>query len=221
MWRHIKRNNRNDIQSSLPLRIREQCRLHMEHLGWARRHHCIGVHRLPAGGQIWLSGDQRHRSAINMVSKQTVTSTGSRTALSVLIFGTWRALRGTQDPWIMNLARSMEKITTSLVMKENTATNPVHLIAEVHLSALLGGFFFGAIVLCGKRVAIPIDRTDSFENTSLHFLFRSHELFQLPNTCLVFLDLPLCTFFSFCFLFFYPASICLLTFTLLFFLLFA
>lgn len=108
MWWYIKRDNRNDIQSSLPLRIWEQRRLHMEYFGWAWRHHCIGVHRFPAGGQIWLSGDQRHRSAINMVSKQTVTSTGSRTALSVLIFCTWHALRGAWDPWIMDLARSMK-----------------------------------------------------------------------------------------------------------------
>lgn len=142
MRRHVKRDNRNNLQSSLPLRIWEQCRLHVEYFGWARRHHCIGVHRLPAGGQIWLSGDQWHRSAINMVSKQTVTSIGSRTALSILSVGTWHALIGTWDPQIMNLTRSMKKIATSLVMKENTAAKAIHLIAEVHLSTLLGGFFW-------------------------------------------------------------------------------
>lgn len=211
MWRHVTRDNRNNIQSSLPLRIWEQCRLHMEYFGWARRHHCIGVHRLPAGGQIWLSGDQWHRSAINMVSKQTVTSTGSRTALSVLIFGTCHALRRTRDPQIMNLAWSIKK-NHHLIGDERKHRGWSYSFHSRGSLERTPRWFLLALLflskLC-KENELPSQLIPRIVlKTHCSILSTVHELFLLPNRCSVFFNLPLYTSFFFAGFFFYPASIC-------------
>lgn len=55
-------------QPPLPVGVRQQRRLHVDHPGRARGHHRPGLHRLPAGGGLRLPGDQRDGGALHLVS---------------------------------------------------------------------------------------------------------------------------------------------------------
>ena len=61
-------NQQHHLQPPLPLRIREQCRLHLDHPGRARGHHRLSLHRLSTRGRVRLLRDQWNRSTIHMVS---------------------------------------------------------------------------------------------------------------------------------------------------------
>lgn len=84
LWGNSKGYNRHNIQPTFPLGVREQCGLHMEYTRRTGRHHCSGVHGLPARGQIRLPWDQWDRSPIDMVSNQHLSYTcldhGKKTA---------------------------------------------------------------------------------------------------------------------------------------------
>lgn len=68
LWRDPAGNQQPHFQPALPLRIREQCWLYLDHPRWARGHHCLGLHWLSTRRRVRLLGDQWNRSAVHMVS---------------------------------------------------------------------------------------------------------------------------------------------------------
>lgn len=68
LWRDPAGNQQHHLQPPLPLRVREQCWLHLDHPGWAGGHHRLSLHRLSTRGRIRFLRDQWNRSTIYMVS---------------------------------------------------------------------------------------------------------------------------------------------------------